>query len=262
MEGLAKRITASIRKAANGPRARGIESELQKHLVAMQWTLEEYTDLARQIMNRLSRSLKEVSVCAYMAEQDRDEEPLIFAHIRRGVTEANMLSHVSDLAGRGEEDEELVKVVRWLLGELEKAVEDAELRNLAWDSSPDNAWYAPPGHPFTYGEASHAHESSQQPIPHTKVTTAEAARAAYISKMWDILEEKLSEMHFSMSADRRGDTAIEQFVHWQFQEADIEAGDRILNKALAAVLPFAEREDDEDDVLDDDWVPPHYLRKK
>ncbi|SMQ50302.1 unnamed protein product [Zymoseptoria tritici ST99CH_3D1] len=238
MEGLSRRITTSIRTAANGPRARGIESELQKHLVAMQWTLEGYTDLARQIMNRLSRRVKDISVRAYMAEQDRDEEPLNFARIRRGVTEANMLLHVSDLTGRGEEDEELVKVVRWLLGELEKAVEDAELRNLAWDSSPDNAWYAPIDHPFTNGQASHAYESSQQSIPHMNVTTAEAARAAYISKMWDILEEKLTEMHLEIlpcvivscwengsdvagtSArlhDRlerpEGDTGIEQFVH-------------------------------------------------
>ncbi|EGP88114.1 uncharacterized protein MYCGRDRAFT_109292 [Zymoseptoria tritici IPO323] len=110
-----------------------------------------------------------------------------------------MLSHVADLTGRGEEDEELVMVVRWLLGKLDKAVEDAESRNLAWDSSPDNAWYAPSDHPFTNREASHAYDTSQQSIPHTNVTTAEAARAAYISKMWDIMDKKLTEMHLEMS---------------------------------------------------------------
>ncbi|SMR51279.1 unnamed protein product [Zymoseptoria tritici ST99CH_1E4] len=238
MEGLAKRISNSIRTAATGPQSRGIESELQKHLVAMGWTLEGYSDLARQIMNRLSRNVKEVRMRAYMAERDRDEEPFNFARIRRGVTEANMLSHVADLTGRSEEDEELVMVVRWLLGELEKAVDDAELRDLSWDSSPDNAWYAPSDHSFTNREASHAYDTSQQSIPHTNITTAEAARAAYISKMWDIMDKKLTEMHLEMSPcvivscwengsdvagtsarlhDRlerpEGDTGIEQFVH-------------------------------------------------
>ncbi|SMR51280.1 unnamed protein product [Zymoseptoria tritici ST99CH_1E4] len=102
---------------------------LQSRLVALQWTVEGYKDLAHKIMYQVTERL---------------------------LDEAGMRLYLSDMTGRGEEDGELVGIAHWLFNE---APSDSSLQmKLEWQ---DSEAYAEPVERECYYER----EKDEEGIP-------------------------------------------------------------------------------------------------